>query len=121
MYGFSWKLLFRAKAKVLGTESNDSVEVNGRNGKTYHYKPKPAVSVAEDAPEKTADRKATRGGCKKVATPEVGVSLTPAEILGKAYSLLLEAEKLGITPDCTDILNKIFSKTTALVEKVGTS
>ena len=35
----------RAKAKVLGTESNDSVEVIGRNGKTYTYKPKPAVSV----------------------------------------------------------------------------
>jgi ParB-like chromosome segregation protein Spo0J len=35
----------RAKSKVLGTESGDSVEVAGHNGKTYHYKPKPAVGV----------------------------------------------------------------------------
>ena len=110
----------RAKAKVLGTESNDSVEVNGRNGKTYTYKPKPAVSVVnqttKDAPEKAAHRYVTKTS-NKVATPEVGVSLTSAEILGKAYSLLLEAEKIGVTPDCIDILNKISVKTTALVEQ----
>ena len=114
----------RAKAKVLGTESNDSVEVNGRNGKTYTYKPKPAVSVVnqttKDAPEKTTDRNVTKTG-NKVPRPEVGVSLIAAEILGKAYSLLLEAEKLGITPDCIDILNKISVKTTALVANVGAS
>jgi len=62
-----------------------------------------------------------RYGIGKVATPEVGVSLNASELLGKAYSLLLEAEKLGITPDCIDILNKISLKTTALVANVGAS
>ena len=119
----------RAKARVLGTESGDSVEINRRNGKTYTYKPKPAESflttqeerdqTTKDAPEKAADGKVSRGGCKKVATPEVGVTLIASELLGRAYSLLVEAEKLGLTPDCIDILNQISVKTTALVEKVG--
>jgi ParB-like chromosome segregation protein Spo0J len=114
----------RAKAKVLGTESGDSVEINGHNGKTYSYRPKPAAQeedqTAEDATEKAADRKVTKTG-HRVATPVVGVSLIAAELLGKAYSLLIEAEKLGITPDCIDILNKISVKTTALVEKAKAS
>ncbi len=114
----------RAKGRVLGTESNDSVEIHGRNGKTYTYRPKPAVSVVnqttKDAPEKTTDRNVTKTG-NKVATPKVGESLIAAELLGKAYTLLIEAEKLGITPDCIDILNKIFLKTTALVANVGAS
>jgi ParB-like nuclease domain len=107
----------RAKSKVLGTESNDSVEIHGHNGKTYSYRPKPAVSVENPQGE---DRKVAKTG-HRVATPVVGVSLIAAELLGKAYSLLIEAEKLGITPDCIDILNKISVKTTALVEKAKAS
>lgn|GEM_PF-3543975 len=111
-------------------DTEESVESENHNGKTYTYKPKPAVSVVtpqkekdqttEDAPEKAADWKVTKTG-NKVATPMVGVSLNASELLGKAYSLLIEAEKLGITPDCIDILNKISLKTTALVANVGAS
>ena len=46
----------RAKAKVLGTESNDSVEIHGHNGKTYTYKPKPAVSVENPQSAKKAGK-----------------------------------------------------------------
>jgi hypothetical protein len=118
------------------TKTKVAREAPPNDGKTYHYKPKPAVSVVtpkkkkdqttEDAPEKVAYRKVTktdysRGGGNKVATPKVEVSLIAAELLGKAYTLLIEAEKLGITPDCIDVLNKIFLKTTALVANVGAS
>jgi ParB-like chromosome segregation protein Spo0J len=114
----------RAKAKVLGTESNELVEVVGHNGKAYTYKLKPAaqeeVQTAEDGTEKAADRKVTKTR-HRVATPVVEVSLIAAELLGKAYSLLIEAEKLGITPDCIDILTKISVKTTAQLAIVRVS
>ena len=98
-------------------DTEESAESENHNGKTYHYKPKPAVSV--ENPQEAKDQVTKTGN--KVATPEVGVSLNASELLGKAYSLLIEAEKLGITPDCIDILNKIFLKTTALVANVGAS
>ena len=75
--------------------------------------------MSVENPQEAKDQVTKTGN--KVATPEVGVSLNASELLGKAYSLLIEAEKLGITPDCIDILNKISLKTTALVANVGAS
>ena len=68
----------RAKAKVLGTESNDSVEVVGSNGKTYTYKPKPAVSVETPQSAKKAAKLLESLGDK---APEGGIDLRKAQKL----------------------------------------
>jgi ParB-like nuclease domain/DNA methylase len=60
----------RAKAKVLGTESNDSVEVIGANGKRYKYKP--AVSVENPQSAKKAGLLLESLGDR---APEGGVSM----------------------------------------------
>ena len=46
----------------------------------------------------------------------VGANLTASEVLGQAFNLLLEAEKQGITPDCSDILNDLAAKVAALIQ-----
>jgi ParB-like chromosome segregation protein Spo0J len=70
----------RAKARVLGTESNDSVEVQGRNGKTYVYKPKPAVSVENPQSAKKAGQVLEKLGDK---APAGGIDLRKAEELAR--------------------------------------
>ena len=62
----------RAKAKVLGTESSDSVEVHGLDGKTRHYKPKPAVSVENPQSAKKAAKLLESLGDR---APEGGVTM----------------------------------------------
>ena len=62
----------RAKAKVLGSESNDSVDVIGRNGKTYTYKPKPAVGVENPQSAKKAAQLLTSLGS---GAPDGGMSM----------------------------------------------
>jgi hypothetical protein len=73
------------------------------------------------APEKATIRKMTttdysRNGVQKNSTPEVGVSLTASEVLGKAYTLLIEAEKVGMTPDCNEVLAQISAKVADLTQ-----
>jgi ParB-like chromosome segregation protein Spo0J len=60
----------RAKRKVLGTESGDSIEVIGRNGRTYHYKP--AVSVENLPSARNAAKLMNTLGTE---APEGGVTL----------------------------------------------
>ena len=76
-----------------------------------------------DTPEKAADRKVTitgpsRNGDQKTTEPEVGVALTASEVLGKAYSLLIPAEQIGITPACKDILAKLSAKLSDLAATI---
>ena len=75
------------------------------------------VQDADITPENGQPRKETitdysRKGLQRNA-PEVGPSLTAAEILGQAFNLLIEAESVGITPDCTDVLAQISAKVAA--------
>ncbi len=79
--------------------------------------------TTEVAPEKTTIRKMTttdynRPGLEKYATSDVGASLTASEVLGKAYSLLIEAEKVGMTPGCNEVLAQISAKVTDLIQKL---
>jgi len=72
-------------------------------------------ATTDDTPEKAAVRKVTttdysRNGDQKTTEPEVGVALNASEVLGKAYSLLITAEQIGITPACKDILAKLSEK-----------
>ena len=57
---------------MLGSESNDSVDVIGRNGKTYTYKPKPAVGVENPQSAKKAAQLLTSLGSR---APDGGVSM----------------------------------------------
>ena len=77
----------RAKAKVIGTESNDSVAVVDHNGKTYTYRPKPAVSVENPQSAKKAGKllESLGGGA-----PEGGVTMR--RLRKTAYDRKLEAE-----------------------------
>jgi hypothetical protein len=77
----------RAKTKVLGTESGDSVEIHGRNGKTYQYKPKPAVSVENPQSATKAGRLLESLGDR---APEGGVTMR--RLRRTAYDTKLEAE-----------------------------
>jgi DNA methylase/ParB-like nuclease domain len=77
----------RAKAKVLGNESTDSVEVTGHNGKTYHYKPKPAVSVENP---QSAKKAATLLESLGDRAPEGGVTMR--KLRRTAYDTKLQAE-----------------------------
>jgi hypothetical protein len=77
----------------------------------------PIVGANDAAPENASARKVTmtdysRKDLQKNA-PEVGPSLTAAEILGRALNLLFEAESVGITSDCSDVLAQISAKITA--------
>lgn len=97
-----------------------------KKSKAVEDKPTPnasevaTVQTTEDAPEKAADRKNTitdysrNGDQKKTTEPEVGVALTASEVLGKALSLLIAAEQIGITPDCNDIIAKLSEKIVTL-------
>jgi len=58
----------------------------------------------------------SRSNGKPTTKPGVGVTLTAAEVLGKALNLIIEAEKLGIEPDCGDILTKLSEKVTSLIQ-----
>ena len=80
-------------------------------------------ATTDDAPEKASDRRVTitgpsRNGNQKTTEPEVGVALTASEVLGKAYSLLITAEQIGITSDCTDILAKLSEKLSNLAATI---
>jgi ParB-like chromosome segregation protein Spo0J len=77
----------RAKAKMLGTESGDSVDVIGHNGKTYHYKPKPAVSVENP---QSAKKAATLLESLGDRAPEGGVTMR--KLRRTAYDTKLEGE-----------------------------
>ena len=76
-----------------------------------------------DTPEKAAVRKVTitgpsRNGDQKTAEPEVGVALTASEVLGKAYNFLIQAENIGITPACKDILATLSAKLSDLAATI---
>jgi hypothetical protein len=82
------------------------------------------VETTDGAPEKAAPRKITvtdysRVGVQKNHTPEVGASLTASEVLGQAYTLLIEAEGIGVTVDCNEILAQISSKITNLLQQIN--
>lgn len=77
----------RAKSKVLATESGDSVEVHGRNGKTYAYRPKPAVSVENPHAAKKAAQLLESLGDR---APEGGVTMR--KLRRTAYDTMLEAQ-----------------------------
>lgn len=72
---------------MLGSESNDSVEIHGRNGKTYTYQPKPAVSVENPQTAKKAAQLLTSLGSN---APEGGMSMR--RLRKTAYDRNLEAE-----------------------------
>jgi hypothetical protein len=80
------------------------------------------VETNDEAPEKATIRKMattdyTQPSHKKSPAPEeVGPSLTACEVLGRAFTFLVEAEKLGITPDCKALLTQISAKVAALVQ-----
>jgi hypothetical protein len=61
----------------------------------------------------------TRPSHKKNSAPEVGPSLTASEVLGRAFTLLVEVEKIGITPDCNDILTLISAKVAVLIQALN--
>ncbi len=100
-----------------------------KKSKAVEDKPTPnapeqaTVQTTEPAPE-TAVRKITttgysrNGDQKKNPEPEVGVALTASEVLGKALSLLIAAEQIGITPACKDILAKLSEKITVLTATI---
>jgi len=76
-----------------------------------------------NAPEKASDRRVTitgpsRNGNQKTTEPEVGVALTASEVLGKAYNFLIQAEKIGITPACKDILATLSAKLSDLAATI---
>ena len=80
-------------------------------------------ATTDDAPKKAAVRKVTttdysRNGDQKTTEPAVGVALNASEVLGKAYSLLITAEQIGITPACTDILAKLSEKLSNLAATI---
>jgi hypothetical protein len=76
----------------------------------------------DDAPEQAAtERKVTvtdysQKRSRKNAEPVVGASLTASEVLGQVLNLIVQAEKIGITPDCNDILAEITTKITTLTQ-----
>ena len=80
-------------------------------------------ATTDDAPEKASDRRVTitgpsRNGDQKTTEPEVGVALTASEVLGKAYNFLIQAEKIGITPACKDILATLSAKLSDLAATI---
>ncbi len=101
-----------------------------KKSKAVENKPTPNApeqvtdQTTEAAPETASDRKMTttdysrNGGQKKNAELEVGVALNASEVLGKALSLLIAAEQIGITPDCSDILAKLSEKITVLTATI---
>jgi hypothetical protein len=76
-----------------------------------------------DTPEKASERRVTitgpsRNGDQKTTEPEVGVALTASEVLGKAYNFLIQAEQIGITPACKDILATLSAKLSDLAATI---
>jgi hypothetical protein len=72
---------------------------------------------SNDAPErKVTTTDYSRGGSRKNSDPEVGAKLTAAEILGQANNLLIEAEEIGITPECMDILAQMSERIATLTQ-----
>lgn len=95
-----------------------------KNRKENEARPTPDTSekaidqTTENAPEKT-DRHVTttdysRNGDQKTSEAVVGPALTASEVLGKAYSLLITAEQVGITQECKNILTQLSEKIAAL-------
>ena len=111
----------RAKVKVLGTESNDSVEIRGRNGKTYKYKP--AVSVENP---QSAQKAANLLESLREEAPEGGIDLRKAQKLAERHQK--RASPAGgkfkpparPTSSCTTADSKIWSGSPTSSQAVST-
>lgn len=80
------------------------------------------VETAGISPERANGRVTvtdySRNG-RKTAEPVVGADLTTSEVLGQILNQLLTAERLGITPDCSDLLDEIEAKIAFLKQGIA--
>lgn len=111
----------KRRHKTAASSANEMT--NDPTPQTHEVDSQAASVVADAAPENAPARKVTmtdysRKDLQKNA-PNVGPSLTAAEILGQVFNLLIEAESLGITPDCSDVLTQISAKITAFTGTVN--
>jgi hypothetical protein len=85
-------------------EADQSAEVGQSNNVTTTEAPEPHVN---------------RRNGRKTDEPVVGPSLSVSEVLGQALNLVLEVEKQGVTPDCSDLLNQLAAKVATLIQTVN--
>jgi hypothetical protein len=84
-----------------------------------------ATDESTDAPNKAAERKVTTTDYsqkgRKSEEPKVGPDLTAAEMLGQALNMLIAAEEIGVSQDCSGILTELATKIGALLQTIASA